>query len=62
MIYFILGAIIGLLINPAKEKIIRILHEYKEREENKETAEFYEPLSQKEKFEQAKNVNQLLDN
>ena len=62
MIHLSLGIIIGILLNPSKEKIIKIIHEYKEREENKGESKFFEPKDFNEKFKEAQSIEDLLDN
>ena len=62
MVLFALGLIVGLLLNPAKQKAFKILHEYQKEIENKGETKFFEPITEKEKWENAKSVDDLLDN
>ncbi len=63
MIYFILGLIAGMLIRDIKCFAQRVLEEAQKNLETGKTekagkAEFYEPISEKEKFEKAKNISE----
>ncbi len=63
MIYFILGIILGLLIRDIKFTVVKKVDDIKERyEESKQhPAQFFEPITLKEKFNSATSVDDLLD-
>jgi hypothetical protein len=54
----LIGIVIGLLLNPTKVKIIEKVEEYKETPKGK--TQFFESITPKEKFKQAKNITDLL--
>lgn len=58
MLFLVLGIIIGLLLNPAKEKIVEKIET---RTIFREKAQFVESVSGKEKFEKAEEINDLLE-
>lgn len=59
MILFVLGVIVGLLLNPAKTKVIEKLEKYKEIPKGE--TKFFESMTDKEKWNKAKNINDLLN-
>lgn len=58
MIYFILGIIVGLLINPTKEKITKYMETINKDDWGK--SQFIEPISLEEKFKKSKNIDEML--
>lgn len=54
------GIVIGLLLNPIKQKIIVEVENHKKTQEQGK-AQFYEPMSDKEKFEKSGNLDELLE-
>lgn len=61
-INFLLGVLIGLLLNPTKTKVINIIQEYKKEHESKSETQFFESITYKEKFQKAKSIDNLLNN
>ena len=58
MIYFILGIIVGLLVNPSKEKVVNYIKVKKSSE--KGTTQFIDPISIEEKFKKSKNIDEFI--
>lgn len=61
MILFSLGLIIGLLIRDIKCHTLHAIEKYKKSQENKEDAQFFEPKSMKDKFNEATSFDDLLE-
>lgn len=55
-----LGVIIGILVNPAKQKIVQIIEAERSKVRPGET-QFIEPVSYKERFEKSKTIDDLLN-
>jgi len=62
LIILVCGIILGILIRDIKFETIKIIEEIKKSNKNKEETKFFEPLSEKERFEKASNINELLNN
>ena len=61
MIYFILGVIVGILIRDIKCKSSNFIEEVRKNQENKGETQFFEPMSTQEKFKNAKNIDDILE-
>ena len=59
MILFALGIIIGLLLNPIKTKIVEQIDDFREVPQGK--TQFLESITPKEKWDKAKNINDILN-
>ncbi len=67
MIYFFLGLIVGILVRDIKCKSIEITEQIKnfikeEKEVNGSGAQFIESVSAKEKFDNAKTIDDIIEN
>jgi uncharacterized protein Yka (UPF0111/DUF47 family) len=61
MINFFLGLIVGILIRDIKIETINKIDNFKKKQENKGSSKFFEPISQKEMFESANSLEDLLN-
>jgi hypothetical protein len=65
MLYTLLGIIIGMLIRDIKFQTIKLVDKSKEKIETmfkNETSQFVEPVSFRDKFDEATSIDDLLDN
>lgn len=62
MLYFILGLIVGILVNPIKRRLIHYYeHSPRSPITGKEKTQFVEPVTFKEKFNNADNISELIE-
>ena len=61
MLYFLLGLILGILIRDIKVKTLHQIERMKEERETKGGAQFFESMNFRERFDKAKNLEDLLD-
>ncbi len=59
MVYFLLGIIIGILVREIKFYTIKGVNSLRE-VGNQEKTDFFEPISDKEKFNNAKSIDETL--
>ena len=61
MMYFLLGLIIGLLLNPTRQKLQLVDAEIEKLMDKETKSEFFEPMSDKDKFISASNIEQQIN-
>lgn len=59
-LFLVLGVIIGLLLNPAKQQVVKIVKHIKAPYKPGHV-QFLEPKTAQEKFKEAKDIGDLLD-
>lgn len=60
-VIFLLGLIVGILVRDIKLKTLEKIENFKKTQENKGETKFFEPVTDKEKWDNAQTVDDLLD-